>query len=320
MKYLLITFFHLGLLTCFSQSNLTVTFKPHNACLPIDFNSNLVNLTGENYQISFLYYYISDIQIVHDGGQILDLSDTVLIIRNENNILDFGLQPVNAIEQINFGVGVPQALNHLDISIYPIDHPLSYQIPPMQWGWTSGYNQVGIIGKVDVDNDGSPEVDFELFPLNDNLYKNIVLPVNVSSVNDTVSIKIRTNIDQWLKQINLGTNGFLHGSIGNNITLMENTTTYPVFTSESNADLIQIMAEEGQLSYSLIGDEIEVNWTEFQHASSYELVNLSGQELLKGKIHQNKDHVRISNLTNGNYWFIVRSEDGNQLNKLRILK
>lgn len=320
MRLLLVVIFHFGYLICFSQSNLTVSFKPYNAGVPLTFNSNLPNLSGENYSISILYYYISDVHIIHDGGQDLNLSDTVLIVKNETNLLDFGIQPVTTIEQINFGVGVPQALNHLDISTYPIDHPLSYQVPSMQWGWTSGYNQVGIVGKDDVDHDGIPEVDFELFPLDDHLYKNISLPVSATSVNDSVEIKIHTNLDQWIKQINLGSNGILHGSTGSNVTLMDNTLNFPVFTTENSADISKLTNEDGKLFYTQLGNIIEVNWAEFQNASTYKVITITGQELMNGQILQNKGNVQISNLSNGNYWFIVLSKDGNQLNKLRIIK
>ena len=220
MKHLLLFSIIILAFTVNAQNTLKVSFTPYNADVPLVFNTTIADLQGESYDVATFYYYISNIHIIHDGGQDLDLSDTVVIVKNEDFLFDFGTQNVTTVEQINFGVGVPQAINHLDISTYPMGHPLSYQTPSMQWGWTSGYNQVGIIGNGDSNLDGTPDAAFQLFPINDGLYRSIQLPANALIESGIIEIKIHTNLDQWLKNINLGTNGILHGSTGNNVLLM----------------------------------------------------------------------------------------------------
>ncbi|MBI1838046.1 MAG: hypothetical protein HYR91_12350 [Flavobacteriia bacterium] len=320
MKQIILSGILLIFSSAFSQTNLKVSFRPCNGGVPLEFNTVVSNITGEKVSITNLYYYISNIHVIHDGGQDLDLSDTVIIVKNDNFLFDFGVQNVTNVEQINFGVGVPQALNHLDISTYPVDHPLSYQSPSMQWGWTSGYNQVGIIGIVDDNGDNVPNKAFEFFSLSDMLYRSIQLPITSLMINEANQISIQTNIDQWYKGINLATNGILHGSSGNNVTLMNNTQNYPVFIAEANAGIQNVKLEEGKLFYTTSNNTLDVNWSEFQNASHYELINIGGAKLNSGTITSNNGLVQISNISTGNYWFIVYSKDGNQLNKLRIIK
>lgn len=303
-----------------AQSSLKISFTPYNGNLPLTFNSVVSNLTGEKVKISTFYYYISNIHILHDGGQDLDLSDTVIIIRNDQNIFDFGIQDITDVEQINFGVGVPQSLNHSDISTYPEIHPLSFQSPSMQWGWSSGYNQVGIIGSVDSNDDDTPETAFEFFPISDNLYRSIELPISSTTINDEKFISIQTNIDQWYRDINLSTNGILHGSTGNNVILMHNSQYYSVFTAEASAEINSIKIEEGKINYNLYGDLITINWSEFQNAEKYKLISVNGSIIDENSNIENNGTIQLSNITTGNYLFIIYSKDGNQLKNLRIIK
>lgn len=303
-----------------AQNTLKVSYKPYNAGIPLLFNTTVEDLHGDAYNVSTFYYYISNIHVIHDGGQDLDLSDTVIIIKNEDFTFDFGLQNVTTIEQINFGVGVPQVLNHLDISTYPIGHPLSYQTPSMQWGWTSGYNQVGIVGNGDNNLDGNADTPFQLFPISDGLYKNIQLPASAIMDNGIIEIKIHTNLDQWLKNINLGSNGILHGSTGNNVTLMGNTQTYPVFTIEYLANISSIKESEGVINYSVADNSIEIQMLEFVNSDNYRIIDLNGRILKSGSLTKSNEVLHIDNISNGNYWFTVFSKDGNQLNNVRIIK
>jgi len=304
----------------FSQSNLKISFKPYNLNSPYQFNTTVSDLAGTPFKLTTLYYYISNIHVYHDGGQHLNLSDTVLIVKNDNYTFDFGNQSITTIEQINFGVGVPLSLNHSDISTYPIDHPLSFHSPSMQWGWTSGYNQIGIVGQGDVNIDWITENDFELFSLGDDLYKNVQLPISSTSSNSQVKIDIRTNIEQLLRNINPATVGFVHSGTGANVTMMENIINYPVFTQGDFTSILENKMNEGELYSSIQSNEIKVNWTNFMNASSYKLLNIEGKEIAAGNIDSNKGEVIFTEISNGNYWFVIFSKDGNQLNRIRIIK
>ncbi|GEM_PF-6533948 len=304
-----------------TQNILKVSFEPYNANQPLVFNTTLEDLNGRFYDVATLYYYVSNVHVIHDGGQDLDLSANVYIVKNEDFLFDFGSQNVTSVESINFSIGVPQAINHLDISTYAIGSALSYQSPSMQWGWTTGYNQVGIVGRGDSNTDGTPETAFQLFPLSDALFQNITLTTPTVADNGVVEINIHTNLDQWLKNINPATNGILHGSSGNNVTLMNNTQNFPVFTFvQSFAGVSEAKLQEGVINYSLTDHSIEIKMSEFVNADNYNLINMNGQVLKSGNIVNNNDVVYLDNVLNGSYWFQIFSNDGNKLNNVRIIK
>lgn len=304
----------------FSQTNLKISFKPYNANLPYEFSSIVTDVTGEPFKINTLYYYVSNIHIIHDGGQDLDLSDTVIIVKNDENIFDFGIQTISNVEQINFGIGVPQALNHLDISLYPVGHPLSFQFPAMQWGWASGYNLIGIVGEGDVDRDGVTENAFELFSLGDDLYRLKQLPVSVSDNNGLIEIKIQTNIDELLRGIDPATVGFQHSGTSSNITMMDNILNYPVFEVEGTGTVSEVSKSEGLINYAVNGNSIDVSWSDFQNAHLYKLLTINGQEIKTELILKDAGFSQIANINSGIYWLVFYSKDGNQLNKIRIIK
>lgn len=301
-----------------SQSNLIVKFSPFNAEQPYQFNTTVDDLSGRAYSISTLYYYISNIHIIHDGGQDLDLSDTVIIIKNDNGLFDFGIQNINEIEKIIFGVGVPLELNHEDISLYPIEHPLSYQDPSMHWGWTSGYNQLGIIGMSDSDDDEVVDVVFQNFPLGDKLYTPVELPMIVSSVNNEILIDIHTNIDQWLKNENTATNGMLHGGIGNNEMIMENISLFPVFTVVGGVSNIDLIKNEGSLKWQKSEMSLIVNWEGITNASYLELLDINGKNIEQKEINSNSGSYSVENISQGIYLLNIKNQEGKSLNSCKI--
>ena len=104
----------------FSQDKaLYLSFPPLVTGTDYTMNSVVQDLSGRYMQIQDFNYYLSNIHIIHDGGQDLDLSDTILLVKGDAHEFDMGAHDITNIEQINFGVGVPQELNHLDITQYP---------------------------------------------------------------------------------------------------------------------------------------------------------------------------------------------------------
>ncbi len=105
---------------------------------------------GYYFSISRLQYYVSGIEIVHDGGTVTPLPDTWLLVNAatdvEFSLGTFNVAEIDEIEGMQFAVGVDPVANHLDPATYPAGHPLAYQFPSMHWGWASGYRFVTIEG------------------------------------------------------------------------------------------------------------------------------------------------------------------------------
>ena len=94
-----------------------------------------------------MYYYISKIKLTYDGGQSTTLDTTYIMVdarKPVNQLL--GNFSFTTLESIEFGVGVDFAANHSDITLYPQNHPLSYQNPSMHWGWAAGYRFIAFEG------------------------------------------------------------------------------------------------------------------------------------------------------------------------------
>ncbi len=88
-------------------------------------------------------YYLSKIEIIHDGGLVTPVEDTWLLVDASSDIrFELGEFELENVEGIRFGLGVEEEANHLDPASYPAEHPLAYQFPSMHWGWLSGYRFV----------------------------------------------------------------------------------------------------------------------------------------------------------------------------------
>lgn len=133
-----------------SQSELFLRFDHRLYGKSFALNQEATSPMGTKYKISRLQFYISGIKITHDGGQELNLNTVYLFVDPSNpNSKEFSLgrfSNVNAVEKIEYAIGVDAASNHLDPASYPANHPLAPKNPTMHWGWTSGYRFISLTG------------------------------------------------------------------------------------------------------------------------------------------------------------------------------
>lgn len=311
----------------FAQKNVFITIAPKENGNALQLDANLTNSTGVVYSVTYFDYYLSNLHIIHDGGQDLDLSDTVFLIEPANHILHLGILDVTTIEQITFGVGVPPNLNTqsgadaVDISTYPEFHPLSFQDPSMYWGWTSGYTHMIIEGRADSNNDGTPETLYQIHNLGNSNFHNVVLPVTqTDSYADQIDVYVNCNVDVWLKNINIKTIGVLHGSSGDNTVVMNNVLSEPVFDQSATASVPAIQKNIGKMYFSTIDSKTKVTWEGMLNASNYKLTDLSGKLIASGSAQTVKGDFVLPNLTAGMYNFHIYDENANLLNSLKVLK
>ena len=96
----------------------------------------LVTPLGELVNIDRLEYYLSDMSVVHDGGQETPLNGAyVLADAFVDEVHPLGLvSGVESVEGLKFKVGIDPENNHSDPVTWPQDHPLAPQVPSMHWG------------------------------------------------------------------------------------------------------------------------------------------------------------------------------------------
>src|SRR3989338_6604308 len=146
-----------------AQNFVRTSFLFRNEGQPFSLNETITAYNGIDYNIQSMAFYMSRVKITHDGGQItaLDTNEVYYVNFNVPEII-LGSFPISQVEAITFEVGVPEYMNHLDISLYPEHHALSFHDPSMHWGWASGYMHMVMNGKGDDNGDGTPTTAYEL--------------------------------------------------------------------------------------------------------------------------------------------------------------
>jgi hypothetical protein len=262
MKNRLLIIAMLGCIAVNAQSNLKLNYHWMANGSPISLNQIFTNQEGNATKITQFAMYVSNLKVVHTGGQELAL-DTV-IFSNQNAVdIDLGSVNVGVIENLKFSIGVPQNVNHTDISEYKPGHPLSFQSPSMHWGWTSGYFFCIINGMVDTDSDGVPDRVFELNTLGDGNYTNIIKnPTVLTAQNGDRTMHFGVHFDQWLKGISLATIDEAHGEFGVNIVHMQNAVNFPVFQNLPDASIGSDKPFGCSFGCSTNGSNLVLTWQE----------------------------------------------------------
>lgn len=223
-----------------------------------------VNHPGGTYQMKYtrFEYYISEIKITHDGGQVTPCTDLYLLVRPSlDSMYSLGQMPgIVNVEAITFSIGVPQAVNHLDPAAYPAGHPLAPQNPEMHWGWVSGYRFAAIEGYAGT----NLSQNFQIHSLGDANYKTLTVSANADQVApDRKIIRLIADYQQTVKSINISGGLVVHGSSGAAVTLLNNfknvvfkaatssVYTDPAFTGKFSVSPNPVSNATPTLAYSL---------------------------------------------------------------------
>lgn len=327
MKKLLFCAFTLLGLSSVGQKNVFISLSPKFAGADLQMGVDYTSINGVVLNLDHFDYYLSDLHVIHDGGQDLDLSDTVFLVEPLNNVLYLGFLDVTTIEQLNFAVGVPAIVNTsagteaIDISVYQEGHPLSFQDPSMYWGWTSGYMHMIIGGLADSNTDGTADALFELHNVGNNNYRYVQLPViQTNSTTDIITVAVNCNVDYWLKDISIETVGSLHGSNGANMEVMKNVETEPVFTQPSTASSQELVATSGGIFASQNTSDVTINWSNINNISSFAVSDINGRVIHNGIAEGNKGSITFGELNSGVYFFQLFNEGGKELKQLKFIK
>lgn len=291
-------------LSGFSQKNITLNLNPYFGGQALTLNQNYVNDQGKTTQITRGSYYLCDIKIIHDGAQILDLSqDVYLLVHADTTSYSIGTHNVTNVEGIQFSVGVDSqpnnnpndpsfnVTNNANPTLWPNGHPLNIQNPSMHWGWSSGYMFVLLSGNVDTDNDQVVDKLFEIAPVGNSQFFTPIT-VNAAGVNNSnnVDIDVFVNYAAWIDGIQLENVNTSHGSGAYPTALINNTIPKSVFTAAA-----PVSVPEYDLS-----DLISVSPNPFTNSAliSYQLSafdNISVEVFdVTGKLIEKKENISTS--------------------------
>ncbi len=180
-------------------------------------------------------YYISEIKVVHDGGQVAEAAGVHLLVRpalaSEYNLGQ--MAGVVNVEAVTFSVGVEEKANHSDPTIYAPDDPLAPQNPEMQWGWAAGYRFAAIEGDA-----GTDPLHFEIHTLGDQNYHSQTIATSAEQVAPgKLVIHLNADYARAIENLKVSTGILQHGTSGNAATLIENFQKL-VFTAATPAAVV----------------------------------------------------------------------------------
>ncbi|MEN9988587.1 MAG: hypothetical protein RLZZ585_1626 [Bacteroidota bacterium] len=299
-----------------SQKNIFLRLKPVFDTQTFQSQTVYTGNNGQEITLDYFKYYLADITIIHDGGQVLTLGEIVYLIDDANYTVYLGAHPVTTVEHVNFLIGVPKRFNTQsgalaqDISTYDASNALSFQSPSMYWGWSTGYMHMITGGKADGNNDNVPESYFELHNLGNN-NQQMVTNTNVVQANTSanqVELNFDCHIDRWLNGINLATLGILHDETGLNITAMQNVNTQDVFDQPANADIS--IVSQSAIQFSSQQGAIQCTWTGKLSESEIMLFDSFGRELRKQSLGNTTGQFTWIGLTPGMYFVQYADEKG----------
>src|SRR5687768_116870 len=129
-KFLLLLVLALSGFMATSQVNVTLHMDQKLGAEQFDYNLTTWSSMGYPFMMTRMEYYISEIQLIHDGGQMTPMTDLYFLVDPATDTqFELGSFAITNLEKIQFSVGVDSSHNHLDPATYPNDHPLALQNP-----------------------------------------------------------------------------------------------------------------------------------------------------------------------------------------------
>jgi len=220
---LLTTSFLMFSMASFAQNSiqLNIHHKMENADFEIKEETS--NNLGNELDFTLLFYYLSEISIVHDGGTETLIEDLwVLVNAAEATQIDLGEHDITSVEMVKLHVGVDPEHNHLDPASHPASHPLAPKFPSMHWGWDPGYFFVTLAGN------GGTDLNqvFELYGLGDPNYFTTEIPLTVEAENNAVIIHVDADYTRALENIDVSAGLIIHSDDGEAAHCVENFRDY----------------------------------------------------------------------------------------------
>jgi hypothetical protein len=200
----------------------------------------------------------------------------------------------------------------IDISLYPENHPLSFQTPSMYWGWQAGYMHMILGGYADDNGDGSLEAYFEMHNLGNQNQKLVEFPnvIQTNTSSNQIDIFINCQVDRWINTIPLSTVGVAHGETGSNATILNNVLTQDVFIQPANAG-IESIHSDAKMYFSNNQNSLDIHWKELNDLEKIRVIDIKGKIISEFTTNESQSQLSIENLEKG--YYIVQFFNKNSL-------
>ena len=284
---------------------------------PFAFNTAATNNLGNSFNVSRLQYYIAEIKIVHDGGQVTDVTNKWILVNANTQVNELlGNFNITTVEAVKFGIGVEQSYNHLDPSSYAMSHPLAPKSPSMHWGWSAGYRFVAMEGK----SGSSLNQTYEFHALGDANYHTFTIQTAGTMNGSDITIGINADYEGALHNIDLsGGNNIIHGEVGKAADLLVNFS-YNVFTSSDGNNSIGL--DEGDENEDVFEfypnpSSSKVRISGLQENNTVVVFDALGSIVIQKEFTNNEDHS--INLSKSGVYFITILNQGEAVKSEKIV-
>lgn len=278
-------------------------------------DANLESSTGytvdAGYDLNFtrLQYYISDITIVHDGGQETKASDVYILVNAlSEDSYELGNYDVSEVEGIRFYIGVDPKANHSDPTLWPNGHPLALQNPTMHWGWAAGYRFAAIEGKAG----NRLAFTYQVHALGDQHYGEVALDVAGTDNGSEIEIKLDADYLRLFDGLDVSFGLIEHsdapkaGQLLTNLkenvfTAASSTGTFDQTNFEGRFDVLGNPSVNGKIVLSYEIDGVV--------GGSIQLLDMSGRTIQSQIPSSSKGEVVFDGLTSGIYKAVLREKN-----------
>ncbi len=319
MKKLVLLFTLFTILTSSLYAQKEVILRINHLLGDVEFEYNEPHMTdeGNHFKVERCEYYLSEITIIHDGGQELLIED-LWILEQAGKIAsnhDLGLLDVEDIEGIIIHVGVDEPHNHLDPASWPAEHPLAPKNPSMHWGWAAGYRFFafeGFAGETNLVN------SVQFHGVGNSLYRDTEILVEAVEEDGKWVIELDADYAEAVRTIDVNPGVISHGEIWHAATVAENFSTR-VF-APSNL-LINTEDEEMELTMNVYPNPSSTGNVYFEAPEGHpygtlDIYNGTGSLVAQHQVFYGGLSIVIE--TSGQY--ILRfSEDGKVLSSQKLL-
>jgi hypothetical protein len=201
-----------------AQTNVVLNLEHRLNQSPFVFNATAAAPGGYDFDVTRLEYYISDIEIVHDGGQSTPVSDTWLLVDAGNDVnFDLGSHNVTTIEGIKFYIGIGPDVNNEDPSLWTAGHALAPQNPSMHWGWSSGYRFVAMEGGAGANT----SFNYEVHALGNKNYNQVMVMTDAIDNAGDIEIVVYADSARALNNVDVSTGLILHATNGDAVRFLD---------------------------------------------------------------------------------------------------
>jgi len=301
----------LASLGLWAQKNIQLQINHTLAAQAFAMQSPTTNNLGNSFDVWRLEYYISKIELIHDGGTITPITDKYILVNANSGVLEnLGSFNITNLEAIRFGIGVDPSRNNLDPATYPATHPLAPKSPSMHWGWSAGYRFVAMEGKAG----SSLSQVFEFHALDNQNYFIQTIPTAGIINGSDITITLDADYTQALNGIDVSSGIIIHGGSTLARNLLQNFSNKVFKSSEGNGAVIGLTESSASLDIRLSPNPVSnrqvVHIQNFPVNGTIRVLDLTGKQV---PLHVSRNEIKIEFLPKGIY--IVQVYKSNRLLK-----